>query len=292
MALTKQQSIAKYGTEKYTAWGEAEAQQDAAKNGASNSSSSSSSGDGFNWSVPTFDPNSITKTEADPYFSTPSINIEDYITAIQETLPAPPEEYLKANPFYFDEQAARDVSTAEFAPYYDEILNDYLSDIKKTSDKNRGDATRILADLDKQKELFMSQNGQDFEKTIRGIKEGYSQKGLFFGGENARTQKEAGFDNTNKLEGYLNTYGSKTGQTRAEDAFTQNQLATQAAQKSRDIGRSKTADIYGGINTQKNEAIDEYLYGMQTYYKNPDWKSKLPVTSDSGNTLQQQGTQY
>ena len=291
MALSRQDAISKYGTEAYTGWGETEAAADAAAKGLTGGSGGSSSGGGFNYSVPTFDPNSIPVTEADPYFATSSVNIDEYIKAIQDTLPAPPEEYLKANPFYFDEQNARDVSTAEFAPYYDELLSDYLGDIKLTSEKNRGDATRILADLDKQKELFMQQNGNDFEKTIRGIKEGYSSKGLFFSGTNTRDQGEAGASNTNKLEGYLNTYGGKVGQTKAEDTFSQTQLATQAQQKARDIGRSKTADIYGGVQTQKDEAIDEYLYGMQTYYKNPNWKN-LSVASETGNTTLPQGVNY
>jgi len=253
-------------------------------------------GGGFDYSVPTFDPNSIPVTQADPYFATQSINIDDYIQAIQDTLPVPPEEYLKANPFYFDEQAAREVSTAEFSPYYDEILQDYLGDIKLTSEKNQGDTTRILADLDKQKESFMQKNAQEFDKIIRGIKEGYSGKGLYFSGTNLRDQTEAEKANTNTLEGYLNTYGGKYGQTQAENTYKQTQYQTQASQKARDVAREKTASIYGGINTQKDEAIDEYLYGMQTYYKNPNWKSINPATlnvnSEVGNTLQQQGTQY
>jgi hypothetical protein len=287
MALSRDQSLQLYGTESYTGWGEAEASADAQAKGISADSSSSSSS--FDYSVPTFDPNSIPVSQ--PTLTPLNINIEDYINAIRDTLPAPPEEYLKANPFYFDEQAARDVSTAEFSPYYDELLSDYLGEIKLTSEKNRGDVNRILADLDKQKEVFMRDNAQNFEKMIRGIKEGYSGKGLYFSGNNVRDQKETEAQNTNVLEGYLNTYGSKTGQARAEDEYSQTQLSTQAQQRARDLTRDKTASIYGGVNTQKNEAIDEYLYGMQTYYKNPNWKS-LQVGGDVGDTTQQQGTQY
>ena len=283
-SLTREEAISLYGTEAATGWGKAAADQNFKP-----AASSGGSGGGFSFDVPTFDPNSIPVSQPDPYFATQSVNIDDYIKAIQDTLPAPPEEYMKANPFYFDEQAARDVSTAEFAPYYNEILQDYLGEIKTTSEKNRGDATRMLMDLDKQKQLFIQNNGSEFDRTIRGIKEGYSGKGLYFSGENTRTQNEAGADNTNKLEGYLNTYQNKTGQVRSDEAFTQNQLTTQATNKSRDINRQKTSDIYGGINTQKNEAIDEYLYGMKTYYKNPDWKSTIP---EVGNTNLQQGVSY
>lgn len=243
----------------------------------------------FNFSLPTFDPNSIPVSQ--PTLAPSNVNIDDYIKAIQDTLPAPPEEYMKANPFYFDEQNARDVSTAEFAPYYNELLQDYLGEVKVTSEKNRGDATRMLADLDKQKELFFQNNGQEFEKTIRGIKEGYSGKGLYFSGNNNRDQNEATASNTNKIEGYLNTYGTKKAQTTADDTYAQTILNTNAANKARDINREKTASIYGGINTQKNEAIDEYLYGMKTYYKNPNWKS-LTVNQETGDTNQQLGAQY
>lgn len=298
-ALSREQSIQLYGTEAYTGWPEEGAREDAKSKGIS-ASSGSSSGAGslssFNWSVPVFDPNSIPVSQADPYFATQSVNIDDYIKAIQDTLPEPPAKYLEANPFYFDEQAARDVSTAEFAPYYDEILSDYLGEIKTTSEKNRGDAIRILTDLDKQKQTFMQQNGQAFDKTIRGIKEGYSGNGLYFSGFNKRDQNEASAANTNTLEGYLNTYSGKKAQTTADEAYQQKVLATNATNKARDVNRDKTAAIYGGINTQKNEAIDEYLYGMKTYYKNPNWKSIDPATlsinSQTGDTTQQQGTQY
>ena len=288
MSLSKEQSISMYGTEAYTGWDEAGARDDANAKGITAGSSGNSSS-GFNFSTPTFDPNSIPVSEAS---LTPlNINIDDYIRAIQDTLPAPPEEYMSANPFYFDEQSAREVSTAEFSPYYDELLSDYLGEVKLTSEKNRGDATRILADLDKQKEIFLQNNGQEFEKTIRGIKEGYSNKGTYFSGFNNRDQSEASTTNTNKLEGYLSTYGKTKAQTTADDSYTQSILSTNAANKARDLGREKTTAIYGGMNTQKDEAIDEYLYGMKTYYKNPDWKS-LSVTSETGDTTQQQGSQY
>jgi hypothetical protein len=260
MALTKEQSISQYGTEAYTGWPELEAANDAAAH----------------------------PEKLNSYYSTPSVSVDDYIQTIQDTLPAPPEEYLKANPFYFDEQAAREVSTAEFAPYYQEILSDYMGDVKMVADKNQGDYNRILTDLEKQKELFLSQNQQDFDKLIRGIKEGYSSKGLYFSGTNARTQAEAGGENTNKIESYLNTYGSKTGQAGDEFKFSQQQQNVDMARKQRDIGRDQNASILGGVQTQKNEALDEYLYGMQTYYKNPNWKSLNP---EVGNTLQKQGVQ-
>jgi hypothetical protein len=248
----------------------------------------------FDYNLPVFDPSTIAVSQ--PTYTQATVNIDDYIQAIQDTLPAPPEEYLTANPFWFDEQSANELSTAEFSPYYDELLKDYLSDVKLTADKNKGDATRILADMDKQKELFLQDNGQDFEKTIRGIKEGYSGRGLYFSGNKNRDIGEAGASNTNKLEGYLSTYNTNKGNTLATNEYQQTQAKTLAEQKARDLGREKQTAILGGVNTQKDEALDEYLYGMKTYYKNPNWKSidptTLSVNQETGNTTQQQGTQY
>jgi hypothetical protein len=282
MGLSKADAIKLFGTEAYTGWDRESAQQDFnAKNKGGSAPQSSSGGGGFDYSVPTFDPNSIPVSQ--PTLTSLNVNLEDYINAIRETLPEPPEEYLKANPFYFDEQAAKEVSSAEFSPYYDELLQDYLGEAKLTSEKYRGDATRMLAELDKQKELFYDQHGRDFEKTLRGIKEGYSSKNLYLSGFNKRDQEEAQDTSANKIEGYMNTYGSKRGGVVSDDTFKQQQIQTLSEQKARDIGREKTASIYGGVNTQKNEAIDEYLYGMQTYYKNPNWKS-LAVQQETGNT--------
>jgi len=293
MGLSREESIRLYGTEAATGWGSAEA----AANFKPVSTSSGSSGSYF--SVPTFDPNSIPVSQ--PTIAPIKVNIEDYIQTIVDTLPEPPEQYLKANPFYFDEQSAREVATAEFSPYYDELLQDYMGDIKLTSEKNRGDAIRTLADLDKQKELFVKENGTDFEKLIRGIKEGYSNKNLFFSGENNRDQVEAQKSNANTLEGYMSTFEKNRGNTVTTDQYQQDVLKKQADQKARDLAREKTTAIYGGIDTQKNEAMDEYLYGMKLYYKNPDYKSLLNKSNSSlsnyslselGDTTQEQGTQY
>jgi hypothetical protein len=282
MGLSREQALQLYGTEAATGWGEAEAAANFKRVPEGGGYSSS------NFSIPTFDPNSIPVSQ--PTLVQSTISVDDYINAIADTLPEPPEEYMKANPFWFDEQSATELATAEFSPYYDELLQDYLGEVKLTSEKNKGDALRTLADLDKQKELFFKDNTQDFDKLIRGIKEGYSSKGLYFGGTNVRDQVEAQNDNTNQLEGYMNTYGAKTGQVQSDVNFKNTQLDTLANQKSRDINREKYTSILGGVNQQKDEALDEYIYGMKTYYKTPNYKSQL--NSEIGDTLQQQGVNY
>jgi len=283
-SLTREEAINLYGTEAATGWGRTEADANFKPVGSG----------GGDYGLSSFDPSSIPVSQ--PTYVASTINVDDYISAIVDTLPAAPDKYTEANPFYFDEQAANEVATAEFSPYYNELLQDYLGDVKLTADKNKGDATRILADLDKQKELFFQNNAQEFDKTIRGIKEGYSGKGLYFSGENTRTQEEAGLTNTNKLEGYLNTYNTNRGGTMATNEYQQTQARIMSEQKARDIAREKQTAILGGVNTQKDEAIDEYLYGMKTYYKNPDWKSvdptKLSVANETGDTTQQQGVSY
>lgn len=282
MGLSKEQAIQLYGTEAATGWGEAEAAANFKRVPEGGGYSSSQ------FSIPTFDPNSIPISQ--PTLVQSTISVDDYINAIADTLPEPPEEYMKVNPFWFDEQSATELATAEFSPYYDELLQDYLGEVKLVSEKNKGDAIRTLADLDKQKEIFLKDNTQDFDQLIRGIKEGYSSKNLYFSGNNNRDQVEAQNDNTTKLEGYMNTYGTKYGQTQSDVTYKNTQLDTLANQRARDLGREKYTSILGGVNQQKDEALDEYIYGMKTYYKTPNYKSLL--NSEIGDTLQQQGVNY
>lgn len=268
MGLSREDALRLYGTEAATGWdaeGAAQNFQRVPEGGGYSSS---------NFSIPTFDPSTIAITQ--PTIERGVINIDDYINAIRDTLPEPPEEYMKRNPFWFDEQAATELATAEYSPYYEELLQDYLGDIKATSDKYQGDAVRTLADLDKQKEVFLKDNTQDFDKLIRGIKEGYSAKSLYFSGNNNRDQVESQKENANKLEGYLGTYGSKVGQTQADLNFQQQQAQTLAERKARDLARERDTAIAGQVNQLEDEAIDEWIYAMELYYTNDNWQSMIP----------------
>jgi len=202
-------------------------------------------------------------------------SIDEYISAIVATLPAPPPKYTEVNPFWFDEKNAEDMATAEYSPYYDELLQDYMTDVDTTKKRLGNDTTKILSELDSQKDYFVQKEGTNLERTIRGIKEGYEGSGLYFSGNRNRDVKETQADYQTGMEDYMR-------QHKFQDTGYETDLQRQLEDKSlaanrytRDIGREKQTAIAGQVGQYKQEAIDEYLIGADKYYSQPNWSSMI-----------------
>jgi hypothetical protein len=202
-------------------------------------------------------------------------SVEDFVKAITDTLPKPPPPYSEVNPFYFDEQNAKDLATAEFSPYYDELIQDYMKDVDTTKTRLGEDKTKILSELESQKDYFMQNEGTNLDRMIRGIKEGYESKGLYFSGENQRTQGEAQSDYQSKLDDYMRQYQYKTTGYQTDYQRGLEDVTSAATKYNRDVGREKETAITGQVGQLKGEAMDEYLLGAQKYYENPNWGSMI-----------------
>jgi hypothetical protein len=198
-------------------------------------------------------------------------SVDDYISAITETLPKPPPKYSEANPFYFDEQSARELATAEFSPCYDEMLKDYLTDVDTTRERLGQDTPKMLSELERQKTNYMAQNEVNLNRTLEGIQEGYANKGLYFSGFKNKSLTQEKEDNQRTIGDYLGSYGYKVGGVQTDSQRRLQDLALGSERQDRDINRQKTTAIEGGVQTQKREALDEYLYGMEKYYQNPNY---------------------
>ncbi len=204
-----------------------------------------------------------------PHFPT----AEEYINEIVKLLPQPKEQYDKVNPFFFDEQAAREVAEAEYSPYYQEILADYLTDVGKVRERAGEDKASVVSELEAQKDYYLETKGTNLDRLIRGIKEGYEGKGLYFSGENIRTQREAREDTEKELNDYLRQYQYKTTGVETDYQRQLEDLALGEERKKRDVERERQAAIEGGVLQQRGEALEEYEYGRQKYYETPNWGS-------------------
>lgn len=201
--------------------------------------------------------------------------VDEYINAIVATLPAPPPKYTEVNPFWFDEKAAEELATAEYSPYYKELVDDYMSDVNTQTERLQGDNTKILSELNSQRDYFIQDQGVKLDRAIRGVKEGYASTGLYFSGENQRTQKETQADYQSGINDYMSQHKYKVAGQQEETNRGLQDLTTQANRYQRDIGREKETAITGQVQTLKDEALDEYLTGAKTYYQNPDWSTAL-----------------
>jgi hypothetical protein len=179
------------------------------------------------------------------------------------------KDYLKKNPFAFDENLARESATAEYDPYYSEILKDYLDDVET----KRGTVQDEQTLTQKMKEYDMNAKTREYARAVTKTEEGYAGNGLYFSGQKDTTlgqQEVEQQDTMGKLE---DTYAAK------DTAFEKQYgiLDTQAARKERDVTRQQGEAVESGILTRQNEAEKAY-YGnlLNTFFR------KYPTSSGSG----------
>lgn len=255
----------------YPGWGETEARADWSEQGANKWADYTGGGGQFDYTIPqeealgTVTPN----YDVPDYGNYPSA--EDYIKAVTSTIPSLPEQYTEKHPFSFDEEAAKEVATAQYSPYYEEMLGDYMADIETTRKRVGEDETRMLSEMEAQKDYYQETQSTRHERLLRDIKEGYSDRGLYFSGERRRTEGESQTDYQRQLEDYMRGYQYETGGVKTEAERRREDMAKQAERRQRDIGREKQTAIAGGVQQMRGESLDEYLYGMGKYYQNPDW---------------------
>jgi hypothetical protein len=238
MALSQQDSLNKYGTVAYTGWGEVEAQADW------NSKHSSST------NTPTGGADSILQQA-----------VNSFLPLVQKVAP-----YESANPFSFDEALARQASTAEYAPYYKELLTDYTSNVERTKSRSAEDLKTTLEQLNAGKEYYTGVQRRALDTAVRNTNEGYAGRGLFFSGVRGRDVKELQTENQAQVGNYLSNYGYNTAQAKTSEQRTGENLDTALSQYTRDQNRAEKAAIEGGVLQRKGEALNEYGIKEKNYY--------------------------
>lgn len=160
------------------------------------------------------------------------------------------EDYLAENPFSFDELLAKQSATAEYEPYYTELLNDYLEDI---------DVKRATVEDDKRLSEYLSERSaektsRDYEQAIASAEEGFAGSGMFFSGIKDRTGGLLGIEKT----GELADIATKQDYTQRGYNRQLGSLETEEERKRRDIEREKNTAITGGIEQRRGEALKGY----------------------------------
>lgn len=202
-------------------------------------------------------------------------SVEDYIKAITAMMPEAPKPYSEVNPFYFDEQWADEYATAEFSPYFDEIMSDYLQEIDIAKERLGEDTDKFLTEMTAQKDTFMEKSGVELDRMIRGIREGYESRGLYFSGMKNRDIGEAQSDTQFATEDYMRQYEFKANQSRETEKRNLEDMALDTSRFTRDTERDKQAAISAQKTQLRDEAMDEYLLGAETYYSQPNWGSLI-----------------
>jgi hypothetical protein len=235
MAVSREQSIAQYGTEAYTGWGEREASEDAARHPEK---------------LNTYNKTGSSSTSASP-------TADEYAKAVldaQEKQRKEETSYIQKNfldnPFVFDEEAARKASTDEYAPYYQNLLSDYLKGVQLKRE-NIQDEQGLLKTL-KQYDLQSRTRAADYatEKALQG----YVGQGMIFSGLKERAVGRLGIEAEAGINQATENYA---GQEKALGRQTQGLELESGMYQAENTEQQKEA-IAGGIAQRRGERQKEY----------------------------------
>jgi len=181
------------------------------------------------------------------------------------------DKFTKKNPFTFDEALAKESATAEYVPYYTELLQDYLdtTNLKRTTINN--DIT-LLKDL---KSYNEGKTSREYTQAVDKASKGYADSGMFFSGikKKAIGQMEVG-----------NLADTGAANTQFQHALGDyntrlDTLGLGETQQKRDLARQQEEAIQGGILTRANEATKAYNTNMSSTYSR-----QFPSSSSSALT--------
>lgn len=221
MALSREDSIQKYGTAAYTGWDEIAAEYDARAY-----------------------PEKLNTETGNGGLPSASEVANAVIAAVTESLPEVPK--YSDNPFAFDEALAREASTAEFSPFYQEKLDDFITDIETTRQRGGAEEKKLLQDLTTERDVGLAERGLTFS--------GEKRRDLT-GEVNATTASPVGFVRDLQRQGRDIT-------TTTRNLFED--LTKQAFRGTRDVNREKGTAIEQGVLQRRGEALDSYLSGIKT----------------------------
>ena len=188
----------------------------------------------------------------------------DSVTGTLKTIPSNDQ----ANPFSFDTALATQASTAEYSPYYQQLLTDYTSGVERTKARSAEDLQSTLTQLAAGKEYYTGTERRLLDRTLDQTNKGYAGQGLFFSGANEKDKQQILTEYGAQTGEYNRQYGYNVGQANLANTRTNEDITTASSQYSRDVNQAKTTAIQQGVLQRQSEAIQQYEVGRSNYYAN------------------------
>jgi hypothetical protein len=155
---------------------------------------------------------------------------EEIVNQIMQTQNAKIEEeskwlsqYTADNPFAFDEALAKESASAEYTPYYSELMEDYLKgvDLQKTTIQ---DTRKLQGELNR---LDVGEKTRSYQRAVGQAEEGFAGQGMFFSGIKKRALGQGEVEQKMGMERQATSYGAQeTGLQRRETALGMEQTET------------------------------------------------------------------
>ncbi len=192
--------------------------------------------------------------------------INNSISSLSGLFPKNQTPYAQANPFSFDEALATQASTAEYSPYYNDLLTQYTQQVETNKSRSNEDLTNTLAQLAAGKEYYQGTQRTLLDRSIDQTNKGYAGNGLFFSGAKEKDIQNLKTDYNSNLQGYNLGQNNQIQGAQTQNQRTQQDQTTGLDQYTKNINEQKKFAIAGGVQQRQSEALNQYLAGEQQYY--------------------------
>jgi hypothetical protein len=153
----------------------------------------------------------------------------------------------------FDVEAARKAAEEEWGPYYDELLQDYLTEAALYQARSEADIASKLGLLGERREEFMGDIARESPIIQEQIGGRFADRGLYFGGEREEAQRRQLEKEERKRSAYEREYGYETGQAQLQQQRYVEDLERKRKERERELARQREQAITGGVETRREE---------------------------------------
>lgn len=188
------------------------------------------------------------------------------ISSMSGLFPSPVTPFEQADPFSFDKALATQAATAEYDPYYQQLLSDYSKNVTTTLSRSNEDLKTTLQQLQQGKDYYTGTEGRMLDQALKSTNEGYAGRGLFFSGARQKDVQQIQKEYEAQTGNFNQQYAYNTSQANLAQQRTAQDVGTAQSQYSRDTGQAEKSAIAQGVLQRQTEAQTQYESARQTYY--------------------------
>jgi hypothetical protein len=166
-----------------------------------------------------------------------------------------------------EEQTAQEAATAEYSPYYQEKLQDYLNQVNTARERALEDKTKNLGALGKERESYLMTEERAWQPQWQKSLGNWVSRGLERSSYMPYQMSQLEEERKQRLNDYERKYGETTGNIEQTYGRSMTDWATQEALQRRENQRALEEAIASGVLQRKTEAQEAYDKAREKYYE-------------------------
>ena len=158
----------------------------------------------------------------------------------------------------FDPEAARRAAEEEWNPFFDELLQDYLTESNIGQERSVEDLASGLGLLGERRETYLGDIERESPRIQEQIGGRFADRGLYFGGEREEKQRIQLEKEKVARGDYEREYEYKTSQAELQQERYTADVERDRKQRERDLAKQRESAITGQVDLQEEELTRGY----------------------------------